>query len=117
MSAQTDRSFSAKPSNEEWIDLFLQDCRSRNLSQRSIAYYDSTLHYLLPFQLRSVKDRIRDYGLRAKTSGVRVSPHTFRHTMAKLYIRNGGDPFSLQQILGHSSLDRYKCMCGISAMR
>lgn len=46
-SAQTDRFFSAKPSNEEWIDLFLQDCRSRNLSQRSIAYYESTLHYLL----------------------------------------------------------------------
>jgi len=59
----------------------------------------------MPLQLRSVQDRIRDYGLRAKISGVRVSPHTFRHTMAKLYIRNGGDPFSLQQILGHSSLD------------
>ncbi|WP_245809763.1 tyrosine-type recombinase/integrase [Cohnella massiliensis] len=59
----------------------------------------------LPLQLRSVQDCIRDYGLRAKISGVRISPHTFRHTMAKLYIRNGGDPFSLQQILGHYSLD------------
>jgi len=29
----------------------------------------------------------------------------YGQSMAKLYIRNGGDPFSLQQILEHSSLE------------
>jgi integrase/recombinase XerD len=58
-----------------------------------------------PLQIRTVQERIKDYGKMAQIHGVRVSPHTFRHSMAKLYIRNGGDPFSLQQILGHSSLD------------
>jgi len=58
-----------------------------------------------PLHIRSIQDRMTDYGKTARITGVRVSPHTFRHTMAKMYIRNGGDPFSLQQILGHSSLE------------
>ncbi|MEB3102823.1 tyrosine-type recombinase/integrase [Ferviditalea candida] len=58
-----------------------------------------------PLHIRTIQDRITNYGKMARIAGVRVSPHTFRHTMAKMYSRNGGDPFSLQQILDHSSLE------------
>ena len=50
----------------------------------------------------------------AGVSGVRCSPHTIRHTFAVSYLRDGGDLFSLQKILGHSSLDMTKRYCELS---
>ncbi|MCY9760358.1 tyrosine-type recombinase/integrase [Paenibacillus alvei] len=73
-----------------------------------------------PLQQRSIQDYIREYGMMAGISGVRVSPHTFRHTFAKMYVMNGGDAFSLQKILGHTSLEivrMYVNMFGTDVMK
>ncbi|THF74400.1 tyrosine-type recombinase/integrase [Cohnella fermenti] len=59
-------------------------------------------------KIRTVQEIIKEYGVQAGIKDVRVSPHTLRHTFAKLYMMNGGDPFSLQEILGHTTQDMVK---------
>jgi integrase/recombinase XerD len=58
----------------------------------------------LPLTRNGIQQMVRRCGSRAGLTGVRCSPHTFRHTFAKNYLLNGGDIFSLQKILGHASL-------------
>lgn len=61
-----------------------------------------------PLRPRSVQSIIKRIGKKADITGVRCSPHTLRHTFARMYLLEGGDIFSLQIILGHSSLEMVK---------
>ena len=47
---------------------------------------------------------IKRLGQWAHVKGVRCSPHTFRHTFAALFIKNGGDIYKLSKLLRHSSI-------------
>lgn len=71
----------------------------------------------------SQRNVLRDLKLLAKRlgiTGVRVSPHTMRHTFAVTYLRAGGNVFYLQRILGHATLEmtmRYVRSLGIEDLQ
>jgi site-specific recombinase XerD len=56
-----------------------------------------------PMTRTSLSQYLRRLGKRAGV--LDCHPHRFRHTMAVTWLRNGGDPYTLQEILGHSTMD------------
>ena len=59
-----------------------------------------------PFERTQLLKCLIRIGDRAGVEGVNV--HRFRHTFAINYLRNGGDPWSLQMMLGHSTMEMVK---------
>lgn len=54
----------------------------------------------------TINNNFREYGKQANIdSRIRVSPHTFRHTYAINYLKNGGSTASLREQLGHRTIE------------
>jgi integrase/recombinase XerD len=58
---------------------------------------------LFPMPGATVRSILLQLGIRANVKN--CHPHRFRHSFAIYYLRNGGDVFSLQYLLGHKSLE------------
>lgn len=92
----------------------MQTALENYLQVRNINYNGFTATFLFPsiygekLSSRTIQGRIKKYGNKAGIDDVRVSPHTFRHTFAAAWVSAGGDIFSLQEILGHTTLDVVK---------
>lgn len=57
-----------------------------------------------PMTRNGIQTTIKRLCKRAEITGVKMGPHTFRHIAAINYLRNGGGEFTLQVMLGHSTL-------------
>jgi len=64
---------------------------------------------------KTVQQKLRKYADEGGIRGVRVSPHTLRHTYALNFVRSGGDPFTLQKVLGHESLETTRRYCELAS--
>lgn len=81
---------------QKFIQLCLSECQSTdNLWQG---------HDGSPLAVRSLQQNITNYGKGTSIKDKRVSPHTFRHTFAIEFLRNGGSTASLRTQLGHLSI-------------
>ena len=70
------------------------------LAKREDCEKDDALFAIGPTPIRQLLKAVEE------RSGVKnVHPHRFRHTFAIEYLRNGGDVFTLQRLLGHATLD------------
>ncbi len=67
-----------------------------------------------PLTKSRIQRVIKKYGEKAGIKGVRCSPHTLRHTGALMFLRNGGDVFTLQRLLGHASLEMTRHYCELA---
>lgn len=75
---------------------------SANVSRTGLVFFSGEGSQMLQNNIR------RDFGQlcnRVRISGVKGGFHCLRHTFAVNYVRNGGDVFRLQRILGHTTLD------------
>jgi site-specific recombinase XerD len=96
-----------KGSKERYVRIGKQ---ARRALLKYLVHRRDTCPYLWITQLREAMKRegmritIRRLCKWAEIRNVKYGAHTFRHTAAKCYLRNGGDVFTLKMMLGHSTL-------------
>jgi integrase/recombinase XerD len=77
--------------------------RIRGANEQTEALFVNLKGYRM--KRRDYQNDIAKYGKKAGIENVRCSPHTFRHTFAKISVMNGAGVFDLQTIMGHSTLE------------
>lgn len=79
------------------------------LMNETRAYFETNhifvTNYGDPMSDYTFRKRLKEYGVKVGLAEkIRIHPHKFRHYFCKMYILNGGDPFTLQRIVGHSDI-------------
>ncbi|WP_135555921.1 tyrosine-type recombinase/integrase [Paenibacillus cymbidii] len=96
------RKFRSIPIQATCIDSlkhYIAERGSQSFDKLWITVFDS------PMARNSMIHMVKDHMAKAEITGVKGACHIFRHTMAKFFLLNGGDIFTLQYLLGHANLE------------
>lgn len=90
----------------------------RYLADREDGENQAAPLFIGKFNRELTRDSLRQIinALGEKANVKNCYPHRFRHTMAIRYLRAGGDLFTLQALLGHSSLEVVQIYARISGL-
>ncbi len=67
-----------------------------------------------PISVRGIQKRIEHY---AQRTGIEVSCHHLRHTMATQLLNADADLVTIQDLLGHSNITTTQCYCRVSNLK
>ncbi len=57
-----------------------------------------------PLTVNGIEQIVRRIKERAGVDKIRVSPHTFRHTFARMFLERGGEVYRLSRLMGHTDV-------------
>ncbi|GIP17747.1 tyrosine recombinase XerC [Paenibacillus montaniterrae] len=90
------------PELRELLQIYIQ---KYNLNKDDLLFAS---RYGKPLSPATIRDALRvakrRLGTKYNIDQMRVSPHTFRHTFAKLWVVNDGNQIALSRIMGHESM-------------
>lgn len=82
--------------------------------ERKIFLVEKGIHRGKPISVRGIQKRIEYY---SKKSGVSISCHNLRHTMATQLLNAGADIVTIQELLGHSKIEQTMRYSKLSNMK
>lgn len=100
-----------KGDKERWVPFGSDVVRSLNKylrTRRPMTEGEQALwlnHHGKPFTKWGVIQLLEGYADQLKVDRSELAPHAWRRGFAVQYLRNGGDLFALQQLLGHTNLE------------
>ena len=81
---------------------------------RGIFLVEKGVHTGKPLSVRGIQKRIEHY---ARKSGVKVSCHHLRHTMATQLLNADADLVTIQDLLGHTRIKTTQRYCRVSNLK